>query len=93
MKTITQKGMKKLVRLANIAAQKAIAHAEAQAKFCYAFEEITGEQFDGMSNRGDAIVDIIDYGNSVTTSDEFTRLLDDYLDGVHKIAGVDYIIE
>jgi len=93
MKTITRKGMKKLVRLANIACEKAIAHDEAQIGFCQAFEEITGEQFDGMSMNGDPIVDIIDYGNDVAKQETFVTILNDYLEGVHKTAGVDYLIE
>jgi len=93
MKTITRKQIKTLVRLANIAAQKAIAHDEAQAQFCYAFEEITGEQFDGMSANGDPIVDIIDYGNVSANRESMVSMINDYLEGIRKEAGKDFLIE
>jgi hypothetical protein len=93
MKTITLKEVKKLVRLANIASVKALAHDKAQLEFCKAFEEIIGVMFDGNSSNGDPIVDIIDYGADEAKIETFPQMLQEYFEGIGLINGKDYLIE
>lgn len=83
MKTISKKKARKLAVAANRASKAAQRHEELAREFWALFEELTGSSCDN-SNMGvgadDPLVDIVDYGRSLTDPEEIQKLVSDILE-------------